>query len=105
MEGRAAAVYPNGQKYEGVFSKSLRDGRGTIIFPNGAVYEGRFKKDKFEGQGTFSLPRVVQVSSGSRGGVMEKEGGEEAHEEYLVPVTIADMEHIHVKSGFTAQGC
>ncbi|GMI11168.1 hypothetical protein TrVE_jg4502 [Triparma verrucosa] len=102
MEGRGNAVYPNKQTYNGQFHQSLRDGRGTSTFSNGGVYEGRFKNDKIEGSGTFSLSNVVKVSG--EGEKIEEGTGKDLTE-YMIPVTIADMKNIHVKSGFTAGGC
>jgi hypothetical protein len=100
MEGRGSAVYPNGQKYEGLFSNGRREGRGTMHFTNGAVYEGRFRDDAVDGQGTMKMSRAMVVPS-------EEETGEETtpRHDFMIPIYFqSDMTHIHTKAGFTAVG-
>ena len=100
MEGRGSAVYPNGQKYEGLFSNGRREGRGTMNFTNGAVYEGRFRDDAVDGQGTMKMSRAMVVPS-------EEETDEETtpRHDFMIPISFqSDMTHIHTKAGFTAVG-
>ena len=97
MEGRGAAVYPNGQKYEGLFSHGRREGRGTMHFTNGAVYEGRFRDDAVDGQGTMKMSESLTVPPES--------GNPEDKHDFMIPISFqSDMTHIHTKAGFTAVG-
>lgn len=94
MEGRAHAIYPNGQKYEGLFSKGRREGRGTIVFTNGAVYEGRFRDDAIDGQGTMKIAQTMVVPNETSDSL-----------DFMIPISFqSDMTHIHTKAGFTAIG-
>lgn len=92
IEGKGSLNYPDGQTYAGQFTRGKRNGRGTVGFTNGATYEGRFKDDEIIGGGTFSLPNVAL--SNVRG-----------VDQWLVPINIADIEHVHQKAGFTSFGC
>lgn len=87
MEGRGSAIYPNGQRYDGMFSNGRREGRGTIHFTNGAVYEGRFRDDAVDGQGTMKMNRSMVVPRSRKRGrrsegddLMEQDTPEEGHE-------------------------
>ena len=116
MEGRGSAIYPNGQKYEGLFSHGRREGRGTIHFTNGAVYEGRFRDDAVDGQGTMKMSQAMVVPSrraadgsdmNKPNGSMsdEKEQEQEGKQDFMIPISFqSDMTHIHTKAGFTAIG-
>ena len=130
MEGRGSAIYPNGQKYEGLFSNGRREGRGTIYFTNGAVYEGRFRDDAIDGQGTMKMERTMVVPQDKQQGevVVEEEDVEKNHQgetkslplpqaepeperpgkhddDFMIPIWYqSDMTHIHAKAGFTAVG-
>jgi hypothetical protein len=87
MEGRGSAIYPNGQRYDGMFSNGRREGRGTIHFTNGAVYEGRFRDDAVDGQGTMKMNRAMVVPRSRKRGrrsegadLMEQEASAAAEE-------------------------
>lgn len=49
-------VMPDGQCYEGKFSRGERDGHGVFSWANGARYEGRWQKGKRHGDGVEILP-------------------------------------------------
>ena len=104
MEGRGSAIYPNGQRYDGLFSNGRREGRGTIRFTNGAVYEGRFRDDAMDGQGTMKISRAVVVPRSTE----EQEDGksdEKNKDDFMIPVSFqSDMSHIHQKAGFSEGG-
>ncbi|XP_071357931.1 MORN repeat-containing protein 2 [Trachinotus anak] len=81
---RATYVFPNGDRYEGEFSRSASGalmrsgigkhtsvngiiytgewhddkmhGRGTLQHPSGALYEGEFKENMYHGTGTYTFP-------------------------------------------------
>lgn len=109
MEGRGSTIYPNGQRYEGMFSNGRREGRGTMHFTNGAIYEGRFRDDAVDGQGTMKMSRAIVVPRDDDIGDDDDNndaGAEElAKEDFMIPISFqSDMTHIHTKAGFTAIG-
>ena len=46
--------YPDGSRYEGLWSEGVRCGRGTLYSPNGDTYTGEWAQDKQNGLGTLT---------------------------------------------------
>ena len=54
--GRGKALLPNGDIYDGWYSRGKRHGQGIYIFRNGARYNGEWHKGQKSGQGVFIYP-------------------------------------------------
>ncbi len=52
-EGYGQQLYPNGEKYEGLWKDGLPEGNGRYIYENGDHYAGQWKRGKAEGMGAF----------------------------------------------------
>ncbi|GAB5359221.1 hypothetical protein AAMO2058_000525800 [Amorphochlora amoebiformis] len=61
-DGKAKAVFENGDEFEGSYFNLMREGKGSYVFAKqegwtmGAKYEGEYKNDKKNGKGTFYYP-------------------------------------------------
>ncbi|XP_026217268.1 MORN repeat-containing protein 2 isoform X1 [Anabas testudineus] len=58
---KGSYVFPNGDRYEGDYSRSatgviLRSGTGKHISANGILYTGEWHEDKMHGRGTLQHP-------------------------------------------------
>lgn len=52
--GLGVYFYPDGSRYEGLWSEGVRCGRGTLYSPNGDSYTGEWALDKQNGFGTLT---------------------------------------------------
>ena len=54
VSGKATALYPNGDQYEGEFFAGMRQGSGKYTYLNGDLYEGTFDNDRYHGLGKMT---------------------------------------------------
>jgi hypothetical protein len=59
-------------KFQGEFSKGLKNGRGIIYLTNGEIFIGNFKDGKVEGEGMFIKVNAEKIKGLWRGNVLEK---------------------------------
>lgn len=50
---RGTRVYPNNDRYEGLFSEGKRDGHGVMQYASGASYRGEWRANLFDGRGHY----------------------------------------------------
>ena len=50
-------MFPNGDRFEGRFEKSVRAGYGKVGFTTGESFEGNFENDDMHGRGVWIKPR------------------------------------------------
>jgi hypothetical protein len=55
FNGRGVLRFPQGDRFEGVFTAGVGKGRGTYLFKNGDVFEGEFESGLMSGQGRLTL--------------------------------------------------
>jgi len=85
-EGKAAASYPNGDKYEGTYANGKRDGKGAYTWKApalaegeeeqkpGTVYEGDFKSGMKHGKGVLKCEDGSEYRGDFKDGVKSGQG-------------------------------
>lgn len=86
-----SCAYRDGQHYEGMWRKGLKDGRGKLVLSDGrAQYEGRFREDVLDGQGTLELIEPLPGPT---------------PEDWVIPLDVkVDVARAHFKAGFGQSG-
>ena len=56
INGKGLMVWPNGDRYDGMWVKGNQEGEGTYYWASGLVYSGQWKKNNIKGHGTFRFP-------------------------------------------------
>mmetsp|Transcript_22340 Transcript_22340/g.32890 ORF Transcript_22340/g.32890 Transcript_22340/m.32890 type:complete len:210 (-) Transcript_22340:281-910(-) len=54
--GEGKITWDSGDKFEGTFSRDIRDGIGILRLADGCTYNGGWKSDQFHGSGTWRVP-------------------------------------------------
>ena len=52
-EGTGTFIYPDGSQYEGEWKRGIRDGHGKYTYVNGDWYEGSWRDNNKEGHGVY----------------------------------------------------
>eukprot|EP00794_Sanderia_malayensis_P010943 gene10943-12104_t len=72
--GVGKAQLPNGDIYEGEYSKGKRHGKGKYMFGNGAIYKGSYYEGKKDGQGTMIYPDGTKYEGAWKNNVKRGKG-------------------------------
>jgi len=82
-------------KYEGTFTKNLKEGIGYLTFKNGDIFLGEFKENQAEGLGIYYKSNGEKIIGVWKGNTFENK-----LEWYIIPyiINIRRIEFLMIKS-------
>ena len=74
FSGRGTYYFSDGSRYEGFFSKGMREGSGKYYTPDGDCYEGEWKNDELIGTITINYANGDKYEGETKDGLMSGKG-------------------------------